>query len=60
MSISLVDVSSPNKQIESNPHLWENIAGEGHLRTLVRNLWSSIAGRGGSKSHIVRCQVLEA
>ncbi|GAB2276940.1 hypothetical protein Dimus_011648 [Dionaea muscipula] len=53
MSISLVDV-------ESNPHLWENIAVKGHLRTLVTNLWSSIAGRSGLKSHIVHCQVLQA
>jgi hypothetical protein len=60
MSVSLVDVSSPDKHVESNPHLWENIAGRGHLRTLVTNLWSSIAGRGGLKSHIVHCQVLQA
>lgn len=60
MSISLVDVSSPDKQVESNPHLWENIAGKGHFRTLVSNLWSSIAGRTGLKSHIVHCQVLQA
>lgn len=61
MSISLVDVSSPNRRVENNPHLWENIAGkEGHVRSLVRNLWSTIAGRGGLKSHIVHCQVLQA
>ncbi|GKV30338.1 hypothetical protein SLEP1_g39155 [Rubroshorea leprosula] len=60
MSISLVDVSSPNKHVESNPHLWENIAGRGHFRTLFTNIWSSIAGRGGLKSHIVHCQVLQA
>ncbi|KAL3571348.1 hypothetical protein D5086_025252 [Populus alba] len=29
MSVSLVDVSSPDKHVESNPHLWENIAGRG-------------------------------
>ncbi|KAL9249310.1 F-box/kelch-repeat protein-like protein [Drosera capensis] len=60
MSISLVDVSSPDKHVESNPHLWENIAGQGHLKTLVMNLWSSIAGRSGLKSQIVHCQVLQA
>lgn len=60
MSISLVDVSSPDKHVESNPHLWENIAGKGHFRTLVTNLWSSIAGRSSLKSHIVHCQVLQA
>ncbi|KAG4990260.1 hypothetical protein JHK87_023717 [Glycine soja] len=34
MSISLVDVSSPNQQLESNPQdLWENIAGKAqHIR----------------------------
>ncbi|KAI3434220.1 F-box domain-containing protein [Psidium guajava] len=60
MSISLVDVSSPDKHVETNPHLWENIATKGHFRTLVTNLWSSIAGRSGLKSHIVHCQVLQA
>ncbi|GKA43981.1 hypothetical protein Tco_0736705 [Tanacetum coccineum] len=37
MSISLVDISSPNKQVETNPHLWENIAGKGTLKE-SRNL----------------------
>lgn len=60
MSISLVDVSSPNNQIESNPHLWENIAGKGHIKTLITNLWSSLSRRNGQKSHIVHCQVLLA
>lgn len=60
MSISMVDVSSPDKRVENNPHLWENIAGKGHIRTIFTNLWSSIAGRGGLKSHIVHCQVLQA
>ncbi|KAJ1406079.1 Kelch-type beta propeller [Sesbania bispinosa] len=60
MSISVVDISSPNKQVESNPNLWVNIAGKGHSRALIRNIWSTIAGRGGLKSHIVRCHVLEA
>ncbi|KAK7851750.1 f-box/kelch-repeat protein [Quercus suber] len=58
MSISIVDVSSPDKHVESNPRLWENIPGKGHFRTLVTNLWSSIAGRSGLKSHIVHCQAL--
>ncbi|OWM69264.1 hypothetical protein CDL15_Pgr025451 [Punica granatum] len=60
MSISLVDVSSPDKHVETNPQIWENITGRGHFRTIVTNLWSSIAGRSGSKSHIVHCQVLQA
>ncbi|CAB4312519.1 unnamed protein product [Prunus armeniaca] len=60
MSISLVDISSPDKPVEGNPHLWENIAGKGHFRTLVSNLWSTIAARTGLKSHIVHCQVLQA
>ncbi|KAL0436736.1 UNVERIFIED_CONTAM: F-box/kelch-repeat protein [Sesamum radiatum] len=60
MSISMVDVSNPDKQIESNPHIWENIANKGHFKTLFTNLWSSIAGRSGLKSHIVHCQVLQA
>ncbi|CAM8910259.1 unnamed protein product [Rhodiola kirilowii] len=62
MSISLVDVSSPNRQEQddTNPHLWENIAGRGNFRTLVTNLWSTIAGRSSMKSHIVHCQVLQA
>lgn len=59
MSISMVDVSSPDKRVESNPNIWENISGRGHIRTLFTNLWSSIAGRGGLKSHIVHCQVLQ-
>ncbi|CAH9094590.1 unnamed protein product [Cuscuta europaea] len=60
MSVSLVDISSPTKKVEDNPHLWENIAGKGHLRNLFTNLWSSIAGRSGLRSHIVHCQVLQA
>ncbi|KAL7594573.1 F-box/kelch-repeat protein At1g55270 [Lactuca sativa] len=59
MSISLVDVSSKDKKVESNPNLWENIAGKGHIKTLFTNLWSSISGRNGQKSHIVHCQVLQ-
>ncbi|XP_057539034.1 F-box/kelch-repeat protein At1g55270-like isoform X2 [Amaranthus tricolor] len=60
MSISLVDVSSHDKHVESNPHLWENVGGRGHLRTMFTNLLSSIAGRSGIKSHILHCQVLQA
>ncbi|KAK4440450.1 F-box/kelch-repeat protein [Sesamum alatum] len=56
MSISMVDVSNPDKRVESNPQIWENIASKGHLRNLFTNLWSSIAGRSGLKSHIVHCQ----
>ena len=50
MSTSSVDVSSPDKHVESNPHLWEHIAGKGHFRTLVTNLWSSIAGRNSLRT----------
>ncbi|RDY10211.1 F-box/kelch-repeat protein, partial [Mucuna pruriens] len=58
MSISLVDVSSPIEQVENNPHLWKNIAGEDHPRSLVRKLWSTITGRGHSNSdgYIECCQ----
>ncbi|XP_004228331.1 F-box/kelch-repeat protein At1g55270 [Solanum lycopersicum] len=59
MSISIIDVSSPDKRVETNPRLWENIAGKGHFRTMFTNLWSSISGRAGLKSHIVHCQVLQ-
>jgi hypothetical protein len=27
MSIDLVDVSSPNKEVQSNNYIWENVAG---------------------------------
>ncbi|PIA53867.1 hypothetical protein AQUCO_00900449v1 [Aquilegia coerulea] len=60
MSISLVDISCPEKHVESNPHLWETIAKKSHFKTMVTNLWSSIAGRSGLRSHIVHCQVLQA
>ncbi|KAL6511130.1 hypothetical protein OROGR_022254 [Orobanche gracilis] len=60
LSISMVDVSDPERRLERNPGIWENIAGKGHLRNLFTNLWSSIAGRSGLKSHIVHCQVLQA
>ncbi|KAL7612897.1 F-box/kelch-repeat protein At1g55270 [Lactuca sativa] len=60
MSISLVDILSPDKQVESNPYLWENIAGKGQMKTLLTNIWSSLSGRNSLKSHIVHCQVLQA
>ncbi|KAK9123387.1 hypothetical protein Sjap_012989 [Stephania japonica] len=60
MSISLVDIANPNNNVETNPQLWENIARKGHLRTMVTNIWSTIAGRSGTKSHILHCQVLQA
>lgn len=60
MSISMVDVSNPDRRVETNPNVWENIASKGHSRSLFTNLWSSIAGRSGLKSHIVHCQVLQA
>ncbi|KAJ0657359.1 putative F-box domain, kelch-type beta propeller, F-box-like domain superfamily [Helianthus debilis subsp. tardiflorus] len=60
MSISLVDISSPNKEVASNPQIWENIAGKGQIKTLFTNLWSSLSGRNSLKSHIVHCQVLQA
>ncbi|XP_020690260.1 F-box/kelch-repeat protein At1g55270 [Dendrobium catenatum] len=60
MSISLVDVSNPGMSFETNSaHLWETISGIGQLKTFMSNLWSSIAGRTGLKSHIVHCQVLQ-
>ncbi|PKI79558.1 hypothetical protein CRG98_000033 [Punica granatum] len=61
MSISLVDVSGFER--ESGPNsldFWENIGGKGQFKTMVTNLWSSLAGRSGLKSHIVHCQVLQA
>ena len=56
MSMSLVDVSNPDK---NNPRLWENIAVKGQSKSILSNIWSSIAGRA-LKSHIVHCQVLQA
>ncbi|KAM7502897.1 hypothetical protein LguiB_001801 [Lonicera macranthoides] len=60
LSLSLVDVSILDKGVESNPFLWENIAGKGHFRTPFTNLWSSIDGQTRSTGHIVHCQVLQA
>ncbi|EYU24437.1 hypothetical protein MIMGU_mgv1a024107mg, partial [Erythranthe guttata] len=59
MSISMVDVSGTDKRAEGSSGIWENIAIKGHFRNLFTNLWSSIAGRSGLKSHIVHCQVLQ-
>ncbi|KAE8724197.1 F-box/kelch-repeat protein [Hibiscus syriacus] len=57
MSISLVDISSPDKQVESNPQLWENIGGRGLscLGSRVSNVHSLILtvtkqGRGLTKN----------
>ncbi|KAG7021809.1 F-box/kelch-repeat protein [Cucurbita argyrosperma subsp. argyrosperma] len=61
MSISLVDVlKCEDASGASGEHLWETLAGKGHLKTLVTNLWSSLSGRSRLKSHIVHCQVLQA
>ncbi|KAG4911437.1 hypothetical protein JHK84_051913 [Glycine max] len=58
MSISLVDVSKLEDLKGSSPELfWETIAGKGQFKTLVTNLWSSLAGRNRLKSHIVHCQL---
>ncbi|CAN6997474.1 hypothetical protein IGI04_018823 [Brassica rapa subsp. trilocularis] len=56
MSMSLVDVTNPDK---NNPRVWENIAVKGQSKSILSNIWSSIAGRA-VKSHIVHCQVLQA
>lgn len=61
MSISLVDVSGFEREAGPNPQdFWENIGGKGQFKTMVTNLWSSLSGRNGLKSHIVHCQVLQA
>ncbi|KAG2242345.1 hypothetical protein Bca52824_095813 [Brassica carinata] len=54
--MSLVDVSNPDK---NNPRIWENITVKGQSKSILSNIWSSIAGRA-VKSHIVHCQVLQA
>ncbi|KAL2334750.1 hypothetical protein Fmac_015963 [Flemingia macrophylla] len=61
MSISLVDVASTDKQVKSNPRLWENITRDCHARSSVRKLWSTITrrGRSDSKGYIDSCQVLQ-
>lgn len=57
MSITLVDVSDSESQ---HQHLWETISGKGHLKTLVTNLLSNLAGRSRLKNCVVHCQVLQA
>ncbi|KAJ4789247.1 Galactose oxidase/kelch repeat superfamily protein [Rhynchospora pubera] len=52
MCISLIDVSGDAQ--------WEMISSKGQIKTFVTNLWSSVVGRGRSKSHIVHCKVLQA
>ncbi|XP_039116666.1 F-box/kelch-repeat protein At1g55270 [Dioscorea cayenensis subsp. rotundata] len=60
MSISLVDILNHGAGVGPNSSLiWVTIAGKGQLKTFMTNLWSSIAGRNGLKSHIVHCQVLQ-
>lgn len=59
MSITLVDVKE-NDGTGDQDQRWETIAGKGQLKTFVRNLLSSIAGRNSLRSHIVHCQVLQA
>ncbi|CAH8306179.1 unnamed protein product [Eruca vesicaria subsp. sativa] len=56
MSMSLVDVLNHDK---NNTRIWENIAVKGQSKSVLSNIWSSIAGRA-VKSHIVHCQVLQA
>ncbi|KAJ3702705.1 hypothetical protein LUZ61_006410 [Rhynchospora tenuis] len=59
MSISLVDISGSSLETGNAP-LWETIGAKVHQqRSFMANLWSTIAGRGGLKSHIVHCQVLQ-
>ncbi|PIN24343.1 hypothetical protein CDL12_02939 [Handroanthus impetiginosus] len=62
MSITLVDVSkSDHGRAATAEHLWETISGkEGHLKTLVTNFLSNLAGRNRHKNRIVHCQVLQA
>ncbi|CAN1170094.1 F-box/kelch-repeat protein At1g55270 [Linum perenne] len=61
MSISLVHVLK-SEDLEEAPaeHLWETLSERGQLKTIVSNLWSSLAGRNRLRSHIVHCQVLQA
>ena len=56
MSMSLVDVTNPDK---NSTRLWENIAVKGESKSILSNIWSSIAGRA-VKCDIVHCQVLQA
>ncbi|KAG6512567.1 F-box/kelch-repeat protein At1g55270-like isoform X2 [Zingiber officinale] len=61
MSIGIVDVANPGNNIETtSARVWEANVGKGQLKNFVASLWSSIAGRGGLKGHILHCQVLQA
>eukprot|EP00252_Welwitschia_mirabilis_P002839 TRINITY_DN12848_c0_g1_i1.p1 TRINITY_DN12848_c0_g1~~TRINITY_DN12848_c0_g1_i1.p1 ORF type:complete len:430 (-),score=64.97 TRINITY_DN12848_c0_g1_i1:548-1837(-) len=59
MSISLVDVANFDCN-GKKAQLWETLAGKGQIKTFVTNLWSNIAGKNGTKSQILHCQVLQA
>lgn len=59
MSISVVDVANLDCNAKKG-QLWETLAGKGQFKTFVTNLWSNIAGKNGSKSQILHCQVLQA
>ncbi|KZV36412.1 F-box/kelch-repeat protein-like [Dorcoceras hygrometricum] len=61
MSITLVDVlKSDHGQAATAEHLWETISGKGHLKTLVTNFLSNLAGKNRLKNRIIHCQVLQA
>lgn len=61
MSIRLFDVLNNGKSMETNSKSqWEVIVGKKLLKTMVANLWSSIAGTSGMKNCVVHCQVLQA
>ena len=62
MSISMVDVSRSEHLGSSDTVelLWETITGRGQFKTMMSNIWSSIAGRKRLKSHIIHCQILQA
>ncbi|XP_047312721.1 F-box/kelch-repeat protein At1g55270-like [Impatiens glandulifera] len=63
MSISMVDVSKCNDMDEGiivDEHLWETITGKGQFKTLMTNIFSSLAGRNRVKNHVLHCQVLQA
>ncbi|GMH18955.1 hypothetical protein Nepgr_020796 [Nepenthes gracilis] len=60
MSISLINVSGPEDAGPRAEHLWETITGKGQFKTMMSNIWSSIAGRNRLKGHILHCQVLQA
>ncbi|XP_073062570.1 F-box/kelch-repeat protein At1g55270-like [Primulina eburnea] len=61
MGITLVDVlKSDHGPAATAEHLWETISGKGHLKTLVTNFLSNLAGRNRLKNRIVHCHVLQA